>query len=84
MTISMRFTGVISIVAIVPLSFSPAMDSGATDMHDEAKSENIKRGISIAIRLVACSSASTKSKTSLCVEFIVNAFNPLNICVASE
>ena len=32
---SLRFVGVTKMVAIVPRSFSPAMASGATDIHPE-------------------------------------------------
>ena len=32
---SLRFSGVTNKVAMVPLSFSPAIDGGAIDMHPE-------------------------------------------------
>ena len=60
-TISILFTGVISIVAIVPLSFSPAIDSGATDMLADANSENIIIGTIIESMFTEKFSASIRS-----------------------
>ena len=60
-----------SIVAIVPLSFSPAMDSGATDIPAAASKENISIGISIASILPADSRSPAKSATP--PEFILKA-----------
>ena len=58
---SLRRIGVTRIVAIVPLSFSPAMDSGATAMHPENRKIKISSGIIDAIVMPARSRSSATS-----------------------
>ena len=58
---SLRRMGVISMVAIVPRSFSPAMDSGATAAQPEYRNIISSRGIIIAKKLPAASSAVARS-----------------------
>ena len=61
---SRRFNGVTNKVAIVPRSFSPAMDGGAMDMQPMNATISSSIGISLLKRLPTTSSLEARSNTA--------------------